>query len=166
MAELTTQELLQPSLLDRLIDDEPHLSQESRDKRVMSLRRLRAAVLRDIGWLLNTVNFYPPETLTPFPNIAASVLNYGLAELTGKTHSGVDVTILERQLRQAIWNYEPRLVRETLAVRIKIDEKHMNQHAVTLEIEGELWAEPMPLRIFMKTEVDLESGEFKIVSDL
>ena len=166
MAELTTQEQLQPSLLDRLIDDEPQLSQESRDKRVMSLRRLRAAVLRDIGWLLNTVNFYPPETLTPFQNVATSVLNYGLAELTGKTHSGVDVAILERQLRQAIWNFEPRLVRETLVVRLKIDEKHMNQNAVTLEIEGELWAEPMPLRIFMKTEVDLESGEFKIVSDL
>ena len=53
MAELTTQERLQPSLLDRLTDDEPGSRSEGRDKRVMSMRQLRAAVLRDLEWLLN-----------------------------------------------------------------------------------------------------------------
>ncbi|MFN5622686.1 MAG: type VI secretion system baseplate subunit TssE, partial [Planctomyces sp.] len=52
MAELTTQDRLQPSLLDRLIDHEPQQTQESRDKRVLSLKKLREAVVRDIGWLL------------------------------------------------------------------------------------------------------------------
>ena len=36
MAELTPKERLQPSLLDRLTDDEPEQQQESRDKRVLS----------------------------------------------------------------------------------------------------------------------------------
>ena len=41
MAELTQQERLQPCLLDRLTDDAPEKTQESRDQRVVSLRRLR-----------------------------------------------------------------------------------------------------------------------------
>ena len=47
MAELTTRERLQPSLLDRLTDDAPQERVESRDKRVMSMRQLRTAVLRE-----------------------------------------------------------------------------------------------------------------------
>jgi len=31
-----------------------------------------------------------------------------------------------------------------------------------LEIEGDLWAQPVPLRLFMKTEVDLETGSINI----
>ena len=54
MAELATKERLQPCLLDRLTDDEPEKSTESRDRRVFSLRQLRQAVLRDLSWLLNT----------------------------------------------------------------------------------------------------------------
>ena len=63
MAELTQQERLQPSLLDRLTDDEPEKKQESREKRVVSLRRLREGVLRDLAWLLNTSNLAVLEDL-------------------------------------------------------------------------------------------------------
>ena len=54
MADLTPQERLQPSLLDRLTDSAPDTKRESRDRRVLSMRRLRSAVLRDLAWLLNT----------------------------------------------------------------------------------------------------------------
>ena len=47
---------LQPSLLDRLTDDEPHKSVESNDKRVLNKSQLRQCVLRDLAWLLNTSN--------------------------------------------------------------------------------------------------------------
>ena len=50
MAELTTQDKLQPALLDRLTDDEPDAKVEARDKRVISMRRLRECVLRDLSW--------------------------------------------------------------------------------------------------------------------
>jgi type VI secretion system protein ImpF len=56
MAELLPQERLQPSLLDRLTDDAPESKDESRDKRVLNLAQLRAGVMRDLSWLLNTVH--------------------------------------------------------------------------------------------------------------
>src|SRR5690606_8309395 len=74
MADLTLQERLQPSLLDRLIDDAPHHRQEPRDDRVLSLDRLREAVQRDLAWLLNTVNLEATEDLGEYPYIARSVL--------------------------------------------------------------------------------------------
>ena len=51
--QLTPQDRLQPALLDRLTDDEPDKKQEPREQRVMSKRRLRQAVLRDLAWLFN-----------------------------------------------------------------------------------------------------------------
>ena len=163
MAELATQDRLQPSLLDRLIDNEPHLSQESRDKRVLSMKRLREAVVRDVGWLLNTTNYCPQEALEKYPFVAQSVLNYGMQDLTGKAVPGIDLVQKERQLRQALWSFEPRLIRETLKVRIKSSDKKMCRNAFTVELEGQLWAEPSPLQIYMKTEIDLESGEVRVI---
>ena len=163
MAELTTSDRLQPSLLDRLIDNEPHASQESRDKRVLSMKKIREAVVRDVGWLLNTTNYCPQEVIEQYPHAAQSVLNYGMPDLTGKAVPGIDLAQKERELRQAIWAFEPRLIRETLKVRILSSDKKMCRNAFTVELEGQLWAEPAPLQIYMKTEIDLESGEVQVV---
>ncbi|MGV8301633.1 type VI secretion system baseplate subunit TssE, partial [Pseudomonas aeruginosa] len=49
MAELTLQERLQPSLLDRLTDDEPGNLKEAAERRVLTLNQLKASVLRDLA---------------------------------------------------------------------------------------------------------------------
>ena len=51
MNELTSRERLQPSLLDRLTDEEPGKAVEGPDKRVLSLTQLKSSVLRDLAWL-------------------------------------------------------------------------------------------------------------------
>ena len=33
---------------------------------------------------------------------------------------------------------------------------------MTFLIEGELWAQPVPLRLYLKTEIDLEIGDVKV----
>ena len=96
MAELTQQERLQPSLLDRLTDDEPDVPQESRDKRVLSMRRLRESVLRDLGWLLNASRLDTLQDLGDHPFVARSVLNYGIPDIAGLTASGLDIAGLAR----------------------------------------------------------------------
>ena len=39
------------------------------------------------------------------------------------------------------------------------------QDAMFFDIEAELWAQPLPLRLFLRTEIDLENGGVN-VSDL
>ena len=75
MPDAKFKEKLFPSLLDRLTDDSPMEQKESRDKRVFSVAKLRKAVLRDLGWLLNTCHLQVVEDLSGFPYVEASVVN-------------------------------------------------------------------------------------------
>lgn len=162
MAELTPKERLQPSLLDRLTDDEPSQREESRERRVLSWQRLREVVRRDLAWLFNTVNLDSVQSLADYPHVARSVLNFGLPDLTGHTLSGVDTLELERLLRQAIRDFEPRILPASLRVRLVVDPTLMSHNAMLFEIEGELWAQPLPLQLYLRTEVDLEIGQARV----
>lgn len=163
MAELVSKERLQPSLLDRLSDDDSGAVHESRDKRVLSMRGLRRAVLRDLGWLLNTTGLGALQDLSAHPLAARSVLNFGLPDLSGKTASGLDREELARRIRQAIWDFEPRILRESLrVVALPQQDGGGGPNQVAFEIHGELWGQPLPERLYLKTELDLEMGEIKL----
>ncbi len=162
MAELTTQERLQPSLLDRLTDDEPGKAEESREKRVISASRLRDCVTRDMSWLLNCVNLEASVDLANYPEVSRSVLNLGIPDLTGVALSGIDADSLQRQVRDAIIAFEPRLTASTLRVSVNTNTARMDRQALRFNIESEMWAQPIPLNLYLKTEVDLETGKFKV----
>ena len=162
MVELTSQERLQPSLLDRLTDDDPHNQKESRQDRVFSVRKLRQVVMRDLAWLLNCTNLAATEDLDDYPDVGRSVLNYGIPDMTGRTVSSLDSVGISQVLRKAIADFEPRLLRNSIRVRVFTDHSQMNSNALMFEIEGDLWAQPVPERLYLKTEIDLESGNVVI----
>lgn len=162
MAELTQKERLQPSLLDRLADDAPEKEQESREQRVLSLNKLRQGVLRDLAWLLNTSSLDTHQNLDEYPLVSHSVLNYGIRDLVGTTLSSADVPEIQKQIRQAIWDFEPRIFPESVVVKVTASD-NMNQNAMMFDIEGDLWAQPLPLRLYLRTELDLETGSMEII---
>lgn len=158
MAELLPQERLQPSLLDRLTDDTPDACEETRDKRVLSIMQMRTSVLRDVSWLLNTVHLQATQDLGDWPQVASSTVNYGIPDLAGTSAAGRNTAALERAVRQAVLNFEPRILSDTLKVTVRIDAEQMSRHAMLFIIEGQLWAQPVPLSLYLKTELDLETG--------
>jgi len=165
MPELTPQERLQPALLDRLSDDDPANQQpEPRDKRIINATRLRQAVLRDLSWLFNTTRLESEdESLADYPYAQKSVINFGLPALAGETASQLDVVQLETSIRQAILDFEPRIVPATLRVEAIVAELALNHHnVVSVQITGQLWAQPVPLEILLRTELDLESGKVEV----
>ena len=164
MAEqLTPQERLQPALLDRLTDDEPEKKLEPRERRVLSKSRLRQAVLRDLAWLFNTTKLESAAAMARFPHARRSVLNFGLPALSGQTASNIEIQDLERDLRQAIIDFEPRILPETLQVRALVEISALDHHNVIgIEIHGQLWAQPVPLELLIRTEIDLETGKVQI----
>ncbi len=167
MAEqLTPQERLQPALLDRLTDDEPEKKLELRENRVLSKHRLRQAVLRDLAWLFNATRLETGTSLAKTPYARRSVINFGLPALSGETASTLEITDLERAIRQAILDFEPRILPETLQVQALVELSEMDHHNVIgVEIHGQLWAQPVPLELLLRTEIDLETGKVQI-SDL
>lgn len=160
MAELTTQERLQPSLLDRLTDDEPGSRVEPREKRVMSMRQLRSAVLRDLEWLLNASCRPLDDELWDYPLVARSVLNYGMPDLTGLTSSGISQVRAERMVHDAIAAFEPRIVGKSLSVRAMARGEDSNN--IGFQIAGELCPLPMPEALFVRTELDLDTGRCEV----
>ena len=154
---------LQPALLDRLNDDAPGERNESDDHRVMSKARLRQAVLRDLGALFNAVQPLGASVTEIHPVLAGSVLNYGLPALSGQLASKLDAHLLERLIREAIVNYEPRILPDTLQVRAMEATSVLDTHnVIEFEIRGHLWSQPVPLEILLRTQMDLEAGQVEV----
>jgi type VI secretion system protein ImpF len=162
VADLTPQERLQPSLLDRLTDDNPQSGVESRDQRVMSWARLRDAVRRDLSWLLNCVHLEASQDLSAYPLAARSTVNYGLPDVIGVSIEGINLEALQKRMRQAILDFEPRLLKNKLRVTVESRSGVMGRNALVFLIEGEMWAQPVPQNIFMRTEFDLGTGAVKL----
>ena len=157
MADLTPLEKIQPCLLDRLTDDDPTNPEESRMQRVVSVQRYRRGVLRDLQWLFNASAHLPEEgktgfRLADFPEANRSVINYGTRQLCGLISPNMPE--LERELAEAIQLFEPRIIRHSLQVRA-----FMERQMIAFEIRGELWANPLPEQLFIKTKIDLETGQ-------
>jgi type VI secretion system protein ImpF len=159
MAELSPRERLQPSLLDRLTDHEPDTPVEPRERRVLSARALREGVLRDLGWLLNATNLLSVTDAPALPHVAASVLNYGMPDISGASLAGMQLADLERAIRQAIWDFEPRLNRSSVTVRAIPSDSIAK---VVFEIQGDLWAQPYPERLYLRTELDLDVAQVSV----
>lgn len=157
------QDRLQPALLDRLTDDEPDKRLEPREQRLLSKSRLRQAVLRDLAWLFNTTRLDADMDLSTTPFAQRSVLNFGLPSLSGKTAASLEIVDLERAIRQAIIEFEPRILAGTLQVRALVELSSLDHHNVIgIEIHGQLWAQPVPLDLLIRTEIDLETGKVRI----
>ena len=157
MAELIPFERLQPCLLDRLTDDEPSRPEESRSQRVISHQRYRRGVLRDLEWLLNSNAYLRVAGLEPFqlqdyPCACRSVINYGARQLCGLT--APDLDRFQEELAEVLKVFEPRITPRSLQIHSSQD-----RHLVMFEIKGEMWANPLPEHLHVKTSVDLETGQ-------
>ena len=157
---LTPLDKLQPCLLDRLTDDEPGKREESRNQRIVSLQRYKAGVLRDLEWLFNSIGHFPDEragkgTFADYEEAYRSVINFGIRQLYGRL--APDIEEIEKQVFDALIVFEPRINRRTLGVNVKIE-----RNVLSIELTGELWVNPLPEKLFVKTELDLESSQCSI----
>jgi type VI secretion system protein ImpF len=95
--------------------------------------------------------------------VQRSVLNFGLPALSGETASALDPTDLEQRVRDAILAFEPRILPASLRVEAIVTDTQLDQHnVISVQIEGQLWAQPVPLELLLRTEVDLETGKVEI----
>ena len=166
MVDLSSRDRLQPSLIDRLIDNDPQQQKESLDARVLSRQQLRAAVLRDLSWLFNDSRIEPEPNSVRKDELALwkglefarrSVLNFGMPAFSGVTLSSMDTAEIERAVTEAIGNFEPRIDPQTLEVNVRTDASDL-QNTLQLVIRGQMWSQPVPLELLLSADVDVETG--------
>ena len=166
MTELSSKDRLQPSLLDRLLDDAPQSKVEGMEARALPRSALRAAVLRDLSWLLNTIRQEPGPLSTDEADIEAwrdadlarqSVLNFGLPPFSGTSMSRTKAAAIENAVAQAIRNFEPRLDAKTLSVQLRPGVRAQH-NMVEIAIRGQMWSQPVPLELLLSANLDPDTG--------
>jgi len=141
MAHIDKNKKLRPSVLDRLLDNEPHIQTEADVDRNQKLAQLRNSVRRDLETLLNTRCriMSPPDELE---QLEYSLLNYGLPDL-----ATVNVLNLQKKkeftlsLEKLLKDFEPRFK----SVKVKFRENKDNtERTMRFSIDAVLYADPYP----------------------
>jgi len=161
MSDKTLTDRLQPSLLDRLTDSEPGNRSETREDRVIDLRKLREIISRDLSWLLNTSDHTSQIDAARYPNVINSVLNFGIREVAGDYSNAERVQKIRTSIRAAIERFEPRIKSGTLDVILR-DDVQSNQAVVAFDIRADMWAQPLPMELYLRSQVDMTTGELTL----
>lgn len=174
-----------PSLLDRLQDDHPRSSGERSGRQGISLADYRRMVVRDLDRLLNHASYFnrpldpavgsgPQPAAMPmaadYPLVAESVLNYGLEIPAGTVITGDIFEQVKDNIRKAIECFEPRVTNvrieaagtaEWEASRAASPGKS-DPGKYSILIVTELIADPFPVSLHLRTELDLISGKCQL----
>ena len=146
------------SVLDRLIDSEPEVKQEAPASRQKSLRDLKAAVKRDLEWLLNSrqiVGGIPEELKETSHSLAA----FGLPDFTGVSLKNVgEQAFVRRTIERAISLFEPRL--EDVLVLLIPGEG--GEQVMRFRIDARLKVEPAPEPVTFDTLLQLDNGQYVV----
>ena len=155
---------LLPTLFDRLKDEAPHRKVERAEDFTVSRHQLREIVRRDLMYLLNTTNLESDIDLRHVPQVAASVLNYGIPAIAGNYMHEHKWTDIEKAIRRAILRFEPRIEPGTLNVwPMMKNESRQNYNVLLFEIHGQIMTEPYPMAFYVQSAFDLETNRLNII---
>ena len=158
MANTEIERPVRPSVLDRLIDEDPKSNVEPPLTRSQSVRQFKTALRRDLEWLLNA-----RRVITPVPEeceeLARSVYTFGLPDITSMSKdSRESFERLARMIQSAVDVFEPRLGEVTVELKEGDSKLLRDVHFV---IDGILKLDPMPERVMFDTRQD-ERGAMKV----
>ncbi|MBX3439202.1 MAG: type VI secretion system baseplate subunit TssE [Planctomycetaceae bacterium] len=141
MPPFDEEQLLVPSVLDRLIDENPRAATEIAPTRSQALREAKNSVRRDLENLLNTKRrfaVWPQE----WEDLESSLANYGVPDFSGPSFAGpTGRKALCRVLQEVIHRFEPRF--RSVVVEL-LDENNQNRRSLRFRVKALLDVYPAP----------------------
>jgi type VI secretion system protein ImpF len=151
---------LQPSVLDRLLDEDPGAAKDPPRGGAQQLAALRAAVRRDLEALLNCQK----RCVSPPPGLAElepSVVQFGVPDfLSAFAADSAFREALRRSLETTIRLYEPRFI--TLEVTLRDNDDYLDR-TLRFRIDALMYAEPAPEPVSFDSQLDPASHSFSVV---
>ena len=142
------------------VHNELNVTAELPEQRYISPRRLREYVCRDLAMLLNSTSIESSYDLSALAHVRESVLNYGMPSLAGRAPKSLDLDEIARAIEKVIRQFEPRLSQ----VRVLPDaERSEGDHHLYLRIDAQLWGQPMPQHLVLRTRISTESGDVSVL---
>ncbi len=159
MAKHEIERTVQPSVLDRLTDEDPRGLTDTRVSYPESVQNFKAAVRRDLEWLLNCRRT-PNPAPESFEELRTSLFHYGIVDVTSLSESGDSRDRLLKEVEDALTIFEPRLA----SVRISLVEEEGESHRRELHflVEGTLRLDPTPEQVAFDTVLHFSTGEIDV----
>src|SRR4051794_21457373 len=116
MAKVQPDQPLLPSVLDRLLDDDPAASRDPPRNRYQVLRELKQSIRRDLENLLNTRR--QPRPLPPgLEELEESLVTYGAPDVSSSGFgSAKGAERFRATLEEVIARWEPRFTRVSVSL--------------------------------------------------
>lgn len=141
MASIDKKKKLRPSILDRLIDNDPDNTVEKDSDQHQKLKELRNSVRRDLENLLNT-RFRMVEPADEYTELKKSLLNYGLPDLaTVNISDKIKQKEFINHLESILIDFEPRF--KTVKVNYMENADSLDR-SLRFRIDATLYADPSP----------------------
>ncbi|WP_084454942.1 type VI secretion system baseplate subunit TssE [Comamonas composti] len=147
-----------PTLFDRLCDDEPSQHTEAAKAYAVTRQQLRQIILRDLMNLLNTSNIEDQIKNSGLEHVINSSVNYGISPLAGIHMLEKHFLHVEKIIRRAIINFEPRLFKSSLSIRHILKKDSHSYNILSFEISGKVHIQPYPMDFIVQSNVDLETS--------
>ncbi len=159
MAYTPASQPLIPSVLDRLLDDEPANTREAPKSRTQVLRELKQSVRRDLENLLNTrwrSTSWPPH----LTELDVSLASYGIPDVSGADlGSARQREEFRRTMERVIRSFEPRF--KTVSV-VLLEQGEAWSRTLRFRIEGMLHVAPAPEPVSFDSSVEATTGTVEV----
>src|SRR5262249_24036685 len=159
MPPIRSDQPLVPSVLDRLLDDNPEVSSEPAKNRAQLLPDMKLPARRDLENLLNARrrNLVPPPGLS---ELADSLLSYGIPDFSGTgPATAKDREAFCRVIEGIIRENEPRLVR--VAVELAANPEAADR-TLRFRIDALLRADPAPEPVIFDSTLEPATTQFEL----
>lgn len=165
MARLEADQPLQPSILDRLIDDNPDSLRDPSKSRGQNLAELRQAVRRDLENLLNARQ--PAMSWRKGQeDLSTSLYNYGIPDFTSANlGADRDRELFRQEIEQTIRRAEPRF--QTVSVTmLDVGGTEQLDRSMRFRIDALMYADPAPEPMVFDSILDAATRSFAVVNKL
>lgn len=143
-------------------DGERQLSSRAKQRRMgADQTSLRAHLNEDLSNLMHTIRLAAVQDLDRHKYVAKSVLNFGMDDMANMSANHDNRGLLERRLRQALIDHEPRLIPETIQVKLR-DQDHELSQKIAFDIDAELASNPVDVPLEFVAEIDVGGGNVKL----
>lgn len=148
-----------PSVLDRLLDDAPHLSGEGAADVGLDLPRYKHTVARDLEALLNSRRVDLHAQVEALPQARLSIMSYGITDLTSLSLSDPATQLQVRaQIKTAIERHEPRLSR----VRVTLEPSRGRERQLRFRVDAVLSVHPQRPPVVFDALLQLATSTYRV----
>lgn len=125
--------------------------------------KLRREIAIDLEALVNTINLGSSLDLSGLDHVRKSILNHGFPDLTRLSIDEHRVDLIREDMAAVLLAYEPRLIRESIAVE-RDDGLDAAELKVRFLVKADLNCEPLNVPVQFVADLELDTGKMAIRS--